>query len=197
MPKTKTDKTLSTTKTEARKRRREWLIVVVIVGLVALSLRYQGQLFNLTTEIPLSGNILVLALINLNILLIIFCLFLVLRNIFKLVLERRRGIPGAKLRSKLVLAFVALSLIPTMLLFFVSAGFITNSIENWFNSQIEDSLQESLEVAQTYYKNSASNALYYAEQISLAIKEQKLLNEDNLPVLEELIHQFQQDLILL
>ncbi len=193
MPKTKTDKTLSTTKTEARKRRREWLIVVVIVGLVALSLRYQGQLFNLTTEIPLSGNILVLALINLNILLIIFCLFLVLRNIFKLVLERRRGIPGAKLRSKLVLAFVALSLIPTMLLFFVSAGFITNSIENWFNSQIEESLEESLEVAQTYYKNSASNALYYAEQISLAIKEQKLLNEDNLPVLEELIHQKQKE----
>ena len=111
MPKTKSDKTLSTTKTEARKRRREWLIVVVIVGLVALSLRYQGQLFNLTTEIPLSGNILVLALINLNILLIIFCLFLVLRNIFKLLLERRRGIPGAKLRSKLVLAFIALSLI--------------------------------------------------------------------------------------
>jgi two-component system nitrogen regulation sensor histidine kinase NtrY len=193
MPKTNTDKTLSTTKTAARKRRREWLIVVVIVGLVALSLRYQSQLFDLTTEIPLSGNILVLALINLNILLIIFCLFLVLRNIFKLILERRRGIPGAKLRSKLVLAFVALSLIPTMLLFFVSAGFITNSIENWFNSEIEDSLEESLEVAQTYYKNSASNALYYAEQISLAIKDQKLLNEDNLTVLEELIHQKQKE----
>ncbi len=193
MPTTKTAKTLNTTKTEARKRRREWLIVVVIVGLVALSLRYQGRLFDLTTEIPLSGNILVLALININILLIIFCLFLVLRNIFKLLLERRRGIPGAKLRSKLVLAFIALSLIPTMLLFFVSAGFITNSIENWFNSQIESSLQESLEVAQTYYKNSASNALYYAEQITLIIKEQKLLNEDNLPVLEKLIHQKQKE----
>lgn len=193
MPTTKTTKTLSTTKTEARKRRREWSIVVVIVGLVALSMRYQGRLFDLTTEIPLSGNILVLALINLNILLIIFCLFLVLRNIFKLLLERRRGIPGAKLRSKLVLAFIALSLIPTMLLFFVSAGFITNSIENWFNSQIEKSLEESLEVAQTYYKNSASNALYYAEQITLTIKEQKLLNEDNLPVLEKLIHQKQKE----
>ena len=108
MPKTKTDKTLSTTKTEARKRRREWLIVAGIVGLVALSLRYQGQLFELTSEIPLTGNILVLALINLNILLIILCLFLVMRNIFKLLLERRRGIPGAKLRSKLVLSFIAL-----------------------------------------------------------------------------------------
>jgi two-component system nitrogen regulation sensor histidine kinase NtrY len=103
--------------TEARKRRREWLIVILIIGLVALSLRYQWQLFALTNEIPIAGNILVLALINLNILLIILCLFLGMRNIFKLLLERRRGVPGARLRSKLVLAFIALSLIPTMLLF--------------------------------------------------------------------------------
>jgi len=193
MPKQTAPKTPNIPHSETRKRRREWLLVFVIIGMVALSLRYQGQLFDLTSEIPLSGNILVLALINLNILLIIFCLFLVMRNIFKLLLERRRGLPGAKLRSKLVLAFIALSLIPTMLLFFVSAGFITNSIENWFNSQIEESLQESLEVAQTYYKNSASNALYYAEQISQTIKNEKLLNEDNLPVLIELIHQKQKE----
>jgi two-component system nitrogen regulation sensor histidine kinase NtrY len=186
-------KTSSVQNTESRKRRREWLLVLVIIGLIALSLRFQGRLFDLTAEIPLTGNILVLALINLNVLLIIFCLFLVMRNIFKLLLERRRGITGAKLRSKLVLSFIALSLIPTMLLFFVSAGFITNSIENWFNSQVEESLEESLEVAQTYYKNSASNALYYAEQISLAVKDQKLLNEDNLPVLEKLIHQKQKE----
>ena len=132
----KSTKAAEAVNTEARKRRREWLIVVLIIGLVALSLRYQGQLFELTNEVPISGNILVLALINLNILLIIFCLFLVMRNIFKLLLERRKGVPGARLRSKLVLAFIALSLIPTMLLFFVSAGFITNSIENWFNSLI-------------------------------------------------------------
>jgi two-component system nitrogen regulation sensor histidine kinase NtrY len=193
MPKSKPTDTPGVTSTESRKRRREWLIVVLIAGLVVLSMRYQAQLFDLTSEIPLTGNLLVLALINVNILLIIFCLFLVMRNIFKLLLERRRGIPGARLRSKLVLAFIALSLIPTLLLFFVSAGFITNSIENWFNSQIEKSLEESLEVAQTYYKNSASNALYYAEQISLAIKEEKLLNEDNLKALENLIHKKQKE----
>ena len=178
---------------EARKRRREWFLAIGIIGLVALSLRYQNRLFDLTSEIPLTGNILALALINLNILFIILCLFLVLRNIFKLLLERRRGLPGARLRSKLVLAFVTLALVPTMLLFFVSAGFITNSIENWFNTQIEEALEESLEVAQTYYKNSASNALYYAEQISQTIKNQKLLNEENLPMLEELIHQKQRE----
>lgn len=181
-------KATSSPSTEARKRRREWFFVIALFALVFLSLRYQTKLFSLTTEIPLSGNILVLALINLNLLLIIICLFLVFRNIFKLWMERRGGIPGAKLRSKLVLAFVALSLVPTLLLFLVSAGLITSSIENWFNRQIEEAIEESLEVTQTYYKNSASNALYYAEQIAQFIKEQKLLNEENLPELTELIH---------
>ncbi len=178
---------------ETRKRRREWLVVIGLFTLVVLSLRYQTKLFSLTTEIPLSGNILVLALININLLLIIICLFLVFRNIFKLWMERRGAIPGARLRSKLVLAFVALSLVPTLLLFLVSAGLITSSIENWFNREIETAIEESLEVAQTYYKNSASNALYYAEQIAQIIKEQKLLNEENLPALTGLIHQKQRE----
>jgi len=80
-----------------------------------------------------------------------------------------------------------------MLLFFVSAGFIGTTIENWFNTQIESSLQESLEVAQTYYRNSAANALYYAEQLAEAIKDNKLLNEGNLPQLEALIQQKQKE----
>lgn len=180
-------------RTETRKRRREWLLILLIILLVVSFSRFETQIFELSARLPLANTILVLALINLNILLIILFLFLVFRNIFKLVMERRRGVPGAGLRSKLVVAFIALSLIPTMLLFFVSSGFITSSIENWFNAQIESSLEESLEVAQTYYKNSAANALYYAEQLSRTVKEEKLLNEDNLPHLRELIKQKQQE----
>lgn len=178
---------------EVRKRRREWLIIIVVTALVIALTRFESTFFEATSHLPLSKNILVLALINLNILLILLILFLVFRNIFKLVLERRRGVPGARLRSKLVLAFVALSLIPTMLLFFVSAGIISNSIESWFNEEIETSLEESLAVAQTYYKNSATNALYYGDQLARIVKEQKLLNESNLPLLRELIHQKQQE----
>lgn len=174
-------------KTEIRKRKREWLLILLIVVLVLSFSRFETELFQFTSNIPLSNTVLVLALINLNILLIILFLFLIFRNIFKLILDRRRDAPGAKLRSKLVLAFISLSLIPTMLLFFVSAGFINTSIENWFNTKIELSLQESLEVAQTYYRNSAANALYYGEQITERIRQDKLLNQENLPQLKALI----------
>ncbi|MEZ4598524.1 MAG: ATP-binding protein [Syntrophotaleaceae bacterium] len=178
---------------ELRKRRREWMIVILVTVLVIVLTRLESGLFEVTSDLPLSKNILVLALINLNILLILLILFLVFRNIFKLLVEKRRDVPGARLRSKLVIAFVALSLVPTMLLFFVSAGIISNSIENWFNEEIETSLEESLAVAQTYYQNSATNALYYGDQLARIIKEQKLLNERNLPSLQDLIHQKQQE----
>jgi two-component system nitrogen regulation sensor histidine kinase NtrY len=108
-------------------------------------------------------------------------------------MESRTNPFGTRLRTKLVLSFVGLSLVPTMLLFFAAAGFINNTVHNWFNTQVETSLSESLEVAQTYYKNSAANALYYGRQISGFIKTQKLLNQDNLPQLKELIRQKQKE----
>ncbi|MBE0597825.1 MAG: HAMP domain-containing protein [Desulfuromonadales bacterium] len=179
--------------TETRKRRREWLLILLIIFLFLLFSRFESHLFEFASQLPLTNSILVLALININILLIILFLFLIFRNIFKLILERRRNVPGARLRSKLVAAFIALSLVPTMLLFLVSAGIITNTIENWFSDQIETSLRESLDVAQTYYKNSAANALYYGEQLSRLIKDKKLLNEEQLPNLVALINQKQEE----
>lgn len=179
--------------TEGRKRRREWLLILALLVLVAIFSNFESQLLDLSSKLPLSNTILVLALINVNILLILLFLFLVFRNLFKLILDRRSNVPGARLRSKLVVAFVSLSLIPTLLLFFVSAGFITSSIESWFNTQVETSLQEALEVAETYYETSAANALYYAEQLAQTIRQEKLLNEENLPRLKELIKTKQQE----
>ncbi len=174
-------------KRQVRRRTREWVLISLILLLLLLIPQFENQLIDLTSQLPISNSIIALALINLNILLVLLFVFLIFRNLFKLLLERRRGVPGAKLRSKLVGAFIALSLIPTMLLFFVSAGFISNSIDNWFNTQVEKALDESLDVAQTYYRNSETNALYYADQLAQRIKQDKLLNDENLPLLRELI----------
>ena len=174
-------------KNSSKRRRRELFFTVFAAILLIIIPQFEDQLFQITTQLPISNSIIALAVININILLVLVFLFLIFRNVFKLILERRKGVPGSKLRSKLVGAFIALSLIPTMLLFFVSAGFISNSIDNWFNNQVEQALDESLEVAQTYYQNSETNALYYADQLSRIIKEEKLLNEANLPKLKQLI----------
>ncbi len=86
---------------------------------------------------------------------------------------------------------MGLSLVPTLLLFWVSIGFITNTIENWFSFKVESSLEEALKVSRVYYKNSESNALHYARQISSKITENKLLNEENLVELREFVNEKQ------
>jgi two-component system, NtrC family, nitrogen regulation sensor histidine kinase NtrY len=178
---------------ELRKRKREAIIVCLSLLTILVLTSFEMHLTRLSSEVPVASNITIFGIINVIILLIILLVYLVFRNIAKLLLERRMNAPGAHLRTKLVLAFVTLSLVPTMLLFFVSAGFITNSIQNWFNKQVENSLNESMEVAQTYYKTSAANALYYGQQISRIMKERELLNQENLPQLKALVRQKQQE----
>ncbi|MGD0845646.1 MAG: HAMP domain-containing protein, partial [Geobacteraceae bacterium] len=178
---------------EVRKRKRESFIIAISLLFIIILTWAEIHLARLRASVQVGNKIIIFGLINIIILLIILLVYLVIRNIAKLLLERRQNVVGAKLRTKLVLAFVGLSLVPTMLLFIVSAGFIDISINNWFNKQVETSLEESMEVAQTYYKSSAANALYYARQISSFIKEQKLINEQNLPRLKELIRQKQKE----
>lgn len=173
------------------KRKREIIIILaVLLSIVVLTL-LQASITASERELPTTKNILIFGLININITLLLLLIFLVVRNVVKLLFERRRGILGAKLRTRLVVAFVGLSIVPSVLLFWVSAEFITATIESWFSSQVEYSLEKSLEVAQVYYKNSSDNATYYAKQISRAITDNKLLNEANLTELEKFIKQKQ------
>lgn len=128
--------TKTTNLEKPRRKPREWFLLLLVIGLLILIPLFETELFDLTAQLPISNSIIALALINLNILLVLLFLFLILRNLFKLLLERRRGVPGAKLRSKLVGAFIALSLIPTMLLFssllaLSAAVLIAGSILRW------------------------------------------------------------------
>jgi two-component system nitrogen regulation sensor histidine kinase NtrY len=157
------------------------------VILIVLLTGAEIKLSQISSTAPLSSNIVIFGMINVVVLLVVLLVYLICRNIVKLFVENRKSQIATRLRTKLVISFVGLSLVPTMLLFFASASFISNSVQNWFNLQVENSLNESLEVAQTYYKTSAINALWYGNQLSDQIKRQKLLNDENLPRLKRLI----------
>ena len=179
-------------KTQTRRKRELLIILAVLLSIIVLTL-LQASITASERQLPTTKNILIYGLINLNITLLLLLIFLVVRNVVKLLFERRRGILGARLRTRLIVAFVGLSIVPTVLLFWVSAEFITATIESWFSSQVEYSLAQSLEVAQVYYKNSSDNSIYYAKQISNAITENKLLNEANLEQLKEFIKKKQEE----
>jgi two-component system nitrogen regulation sensor histidine kinase NtrY len=149
----------------------------MIISLLIVTFTYfEMRLPEIGENIPIAYNIIVFTFININIILLLLLFFLVIRNLVKLIFERKQRILGAKLRTKLVAAFVSLSLVPTLLLFLVAVGFITSSMEKWFSVQVEQSLQGSLEVAQTYYRDFANNAIHYGRQISRSISQKDLVD---------------------
>jgi two-component system nitrogen regulation sensor histidine kinase NtrY len=107
-------------KDERKRRKREAVISVVIVVVVAVLTLVESRVINFGADIPVSNTILMFILININLLLLILLIFLVFRNLAKLLYARRRRVMGARLRTRLVMAFVALSLLPTTILFFFS-----------------------------------------------------------------------------
>ena len=136
-----------------RRKKRIRIIILVCLTLFVLFTYLETRVFELgAVSLPVSGNVLIFMLINLNVLLLLLVIFLVLRELTQLVFERKRRILGTRLRTKLVISFVSLSLIPTGLLFFVALQFVSTSMDYWFNSNVEQSLLESLDVAKEAYQ---------------------------------------------
>jgi len=110
----------------------------------------------------LSGDLTFFLILNLSIVFLIVLVFLVGRNIVRLTIDRRRGLFGSRLRTRLVLLFVGMSLAPSLILVVVARGFLNEAIDTWFDSRVRNALQGSVEVADSYYLFVADNALHTA-----------------------------------
>ncbi|MBU1002751.1 MAG: HAMP domain-containing protein [Proteobacteria bacterium] len=140
---------VSVDKTRERKRRQRELLLamgllLVVVILTGVELKYFGEI----------SSLVFLGLFNINVILLFVVLFVVLRNMVKLFLERRRNVLGSRLRSRLVMAFLTLSIVPTVLMFALGAMFVQTSVDFWFKTQVEDSLEQALKVGQAFYTSS-------------------------------------------
>ncbi len=178
---------------EAKRRKREGLVILVLTLTVVLFAFFEVQLPEVSPDNALTNNIAFFLLLNINIILLILLIFLVVRNLVKLIFERKKRILGSRLRVRLVVAFVALSLVPTLLLFVVAGGFVTRSFDRWFDVQIENALQGSLEIGQAYYQNSANNALFYARQLSQRMTQEGLFESRRMADLKEFIQAKQRE----
>jgi len=143
----------------ARKQRRIRFVILFCCLLIPFFTYLETKVFQLgVVPFPVSGNVIVFVLININILLLLLMVFLVLRNLAQLIFERRQRFLGTGLRTKLVISFVSLSLIPTALLFFIALQFVSTSMDYWFNINVERSLLASLQIAKGVYQDTRAQA---------------------------------------
>jgi two-component system nitrogen regulation sensor histidine kinase NtrY len=151
-----------------QKKRIIRLVILICLALLPLFAWLEKNLISSDITLPLNSNILLFGVINLNVLLVLLIFFLVLRNLAELIFESHQKFLGFKLKTKLVTSFICLSLIPAVLLFFVALQFISTSMDYWFNTNIERSLQESLELAKSVLheqKEQVRAESYLVEQI--------------------------------
>jgi two-component system nitrogen regulation sensor histidine kinase NtrY len=151
---------------ELNKRRREWWAIALLISLFCGLTVVEFRLAQSSSSVPFANSIVFFGLLNLNLILLIATLWLVFRNVGKIFLERRRKILGASLKTKLVIAFLGLSITPTLLLFLISAIYINSSFERWFSVKIQNTLEASLEITDAYYRNANETAAHFSGHIA-------------------------------
>ena len=176
-----------------RKRRRREIIAALVAGttLIVFVLA-QTELPPLTKHTSLASNVAIIALFNVSFVLLGLMLFLVGRNLAKVIFERRKGLIGSKFQVRLVAGFIAVALVPSAFLLYVSGVFLHANIDTWFNPEYQQVLDDSLEIAKTYYLSSANNALHFARVLSGDITTEGLLAPNKRSMLKKLVDESQQ-----
>jgi len=109
-----------------------WLETRIFDGLTAI---LQNQSF--------LSVILFFSVVNLNALMAFLLIFLSFRNAVKLVVERQRAVFGSSLRTRLVTLFLFFSLLPTLILLYISTKFVNAHFERWLPPSVEQTAQLS------------------------------------------------------
>lgn len=168
---------------EEKKRLFEIFAISFCTFLLLLISRLETRLFSLGEVISENREffttIIYFALINLNVILILILGFLLLRNISKLVVERKRGVLGSALKKKLVIVLIFFALAPTLILFYVTSHFITTSIDTWFSEKVQITIEKTKEAGSHIYNQDQKRLESLAR---LAIQRVSFLGEANLGV---------------
>jgi two-component system nitrogen regulation sensor histidine kinase NtrY len=138
------------------------------------------------------SNVLVFFLVNLNILALLVLVVLVGRNVVKLIFERRRGILGARLRSRLMGAFVLIAFVPMVLSFLVASGLISEAMEGWFSNQIDSTVNGAMTIARQYMSHAKFSVQASAGRIRGDLSPRSVLDSDSLTSLQQHLERLRQ-----
>ncbi len=162
-------------KMEKRKRIREFIFIGLTALAIMLCSYIATRLSGASSTLPFVNSIFFFGIISLNLALIVIFVFFIFRNLSKVFFERQTGIWGSRMKIKLIVAFVSLSVIPTVILFMVSALYINSSFDKWFNIRVGNALQASMEITHAYYKDHQESAQHFGEKIREDLQKKQIL----------------------
>src|SRR3954447_24207011 len=108
--------------------------------------------------------------------------FVLARNIVKLIVERRKALPFARFRAKLVALLLGMTLVPTVLVLIVGSELIRTNIDRWFNAPMADILSSANQIASDYYHEQQMLASDHASRLARTLAGVDLANADVRPI---------------
>lgn len=138
------------------------LLIAALVAMVAVADR-SAQLYpDFLSEVVLSA----LLLVDLSMLLVL--VYVLARYIVKLIVERRKALPFARFRAKLVAALLAMTIIPAVLVLMIGSELIRNSADRWFSAPIDQVLASANRIAGDYYQDRERTVVEHAARLARA-----------------------------
>jgi len=74
------------------------------------------------------------------------------RPMSRLLQARRSGLTGSRLHNRLVLLFAVIAMVPTLIVAISMAFFLELGLENWFGTEIRNSVNNSVSIAEDYFE---------------------------------------------
>jgi two-component system nitrogen regulation sensor histidine kinase NtrY len=148
------------------------LLVIALVAIGAVANRSSGLAPDFLTEFVLYG------LWAADLTMLLGLTFVLARNVIKLIVERRRALPFARFRAKLVAVLLGMTLVPSVLVLIVGSELIRNSVGRWFNAPVEEVLTAADTIASDYYHDRQTRVSDDAARIARSLTNQPLSSSD-------------------
>ena len=133
-------------KQRRRKTRLEGgAIAVAAIALTILTL-VQKEVIDLGPGFSENRGLVALVSINVSVMLTTLLILLTLRHLYRIFFEKQGY---GSLQTKMVVAFICLSLLPTILIFYYSYRQLVRGHDLWFSSEIEEALEDSLKLTES------------------------------------------------
>jgi two-component system nitrogen regulation sensor histidine kinase NtrY len=141
--------------------------ILVLLGVLAALLTLAARSARLAPDFLTEFVLYALSATNLTIL--VALVFVLARNIVKLLVERRRGLPFARFRAKLVAVLLGMTIVPAVLVLLVGSEVIRNSVDRWFNAPMNDVLSSANAIAGDYYQEQQRLVSREAQRMGKAL----------------------------
>ena len=105
-------------------------------------------------------------------------LTILISQLWKLWLDRRRRVFGSQTAIRLAKMFMLVAILPGLFLFGVSAQFISHSIDSWFGNETEQALERSLNLSKSALDLALDTSVRKAAAVQVALIGEMSLQQD-------------------